>query len=468
MSGWLVARLPAMGTPVPRAIGSTGRGLDTTVLDPPAGVTDARREASVALSGTDDRSPRGLSRRRTVYLAGAGGLGNIGAEAIFLAIILEYRRRWPDARFVLAAWHPERVRSLLGGLRGDFAVIPQSTPLDRPRDLRVADVFVVCGDVALTETVVPILPAFWAAKALWARLLGAPVVFLGIEAEPIRRRLNRWVIRRVLNRVTRHYVVRNDDSRSVLAGLSARPTTLLVGCEPALLIEDNDLAPFPAPRLDRQGAELLVGFSVRDHFAEPLRLDLRRARLRRRDARPGELPPTMQRTVRFLAHQADRLIERHRARVVFVPHHCLAGEAKVILTDREVAQRIVQDMRHPEGATILPENLHPFTVMNVYRELDLVVSMRHHANSFAYRFGVPTVGCAISEKIVRHFRQLGQESLLVDPTHSDPSHAERIVDHVIEHRHILSDDLKKRLVAAQSAMHTALDAVMRGTCSRGS
>jgi hypothetical protein len=40
------------------------------------------------------------------------------------------------------------------------------------------------------------------------------------------------------------------------------------------------------------------------------------------------------------------------------------------------------------------------------------------------------------------------------------------VDHVIEHRHILSDDLKKRLVTAQSAMHTALDAVMRGACSR--
>jgi polysaccharide pyruvyl transferase WcaK-like protein len=398
----------------------------------------------------------------TIYLSGAGGLGNIGAEAIFLAIILQCQRYWPQARFVLSAWRPDRVRLLLQGLRGRFEVIPQSTPLDRPRNLRAADLFLVCGDVALTETVIPILPLFWSAKALWARLHGARVVFLGIEVEPIRRWLNRGVIRLVLNRVVRPYVVRNDDSRAVLVELGADPAVVLVGCEPALMITDEELVAFPAPTLDRHGAALLVGFGIRDHFSEPLKLDIRRAKLSRRDTEPGELSSAMKETVRFLARQADRLIERHGARVVFIPHHCLTGEDKVILTDREVAERIVAEMRHPEGTTILPENMHPFTVMNVYRQLDLVVSMRHHANSFAYRFGVPTVGCAISEKVVRHFRQVQQESLLVEPRDPDPDRADRVVDDAIRNRHVLSEELKKRLIAAQSAMDMALAAALGG------
>src|SRR5262249_21537897 len=179
------------------------------------------------------------------------------------------------------------------------------------------------------------------------------------------------------NRIVRAYVARNEDSRAILAGLSADPATVFLGCEPSLTISDDDLLPFASPPLHRRGAPLLVGFGIRDHLFEPLRLDPWRGRLRRRDASAGELSPAMTKIVRFLAHHADRLIERHGARVVFIPHHYLTGDDKVILTDREVAQRIIEHMRHPEGTTILPEGLHPFSVMNAYRQLDLVISMRH-------------------------------------------------------------------------------------------
>jgi len=398
--------------------------------------------------------------RQTIYLSGAGGMGNIGAEAIFLALIRLYQRYWPDARFIVSAWRPKRVKALLAGLPGDFQVVTQGVSLDRPRELRAADVFVVCGDVALTETVVPILPAYLATKALWARVFGARIICLGIEVEPIRRALNRWMIRRILNRIVRYYVVRNEASHKTLAHLSTEPATLLLGCEPALMIADDDLRRFPAPSLEARDAELFVGFSVRDYFAEPLRVDFWRMRLCRRDARPGTLSPAMEQTVRFLAHEADRLIERYGARVVFIPHHCLTGAEQVILTDREIAQRIVQCMRRPESTTIVSEELHPFAVMNIYRAMDLVVSMRHHATSFAYRFGVPTVGCAISEKIIRHFRQIKQEALLVDPLDPDFSKTDRVVDYVLQNRHALSADLKNHLRASQLAMRMAMDVVM--------
>jgi polysaccharide pyruvyl transferase WcaK-like protein len=440
-----------------------GFGEDSPSTGVPRGTTRPGRPVPETAGPSALWSPTlGPLPAPTIYMAGAGGVGNIGAEAIFLALIRLFQERWPHARFVLSAWRPDRVRTLVADLPGDFRIIRQSIPLDRPADLRAADIFVVCGDVALTETVIPILPTYWAVKALWARLFGAQVAFLGIEVEPVHRRLNQWVIRRVLNPVVRHYVPRNEESLETLLGLAVEPGAPLLGCEPALMVTDDDLAAFPAPPVDRQGAGLLVGFGVRDHFAEPLRLEWWRARLRRRDAQPGELSPTMGQTVRFLAGLADRLVERHGARIVFVPHHCLTGEEKVILTDAEVAGRIIREMRHPDATLILPEDLHPFTAMNVYRQLDLAVSMRHHASSFAYRFGVPTIGCAISEKIVRHYRHVKHEFLLVDPLDPDRSRAEQVVDGAVRDRRLLSDDLQASLAATQAAMSRAMERVLHG------
>jgi polysaccharide pyruvyl transferase WcaK-like protein len=388
-------------------------------------------------------------------------MGNIGAEAITLAVIALYQQHCPEARFILSAWLPERFRQVLEGVPGHFQVIPQAVPFDNPLALRRADDFVVCGDVALTESVIRGLPAYWSAKALWARLFGARVVFFGIEAEEPRLWWNRLAIRRVLNPAVSRYLLRNDASYARMGRLGARQRSLLPGCDPTLMVEERLLRLYPAPQLDRSAGELLVGFGIRDHFCGPLELDVARLQLRRRDAPPGELSPAMRQTVAFLAHLADRLIERHGARIVFVPHHALCGGNQVILTDREIAAHVVRAMRHPERTVLLPENLHPYAAMNAYRQFDLVVSMRHHATSFAYRFGVPTVGCAVSEKIETHFRQLGLASLLVDPLATDRRPAEAVLDGAIRDRAALSQRLRAGLRQDQARMRESVAALMR-------
>ncbi|HOW97803.1 MAG TPA: polysaccharide pyruvyl transferase family protein [Kiritimatiellia bacterium] len=388
-------------------------------------------------------------------------MGNLGAEAITLAVIPFFQERWGmETRFILAAWDPARMTELLRGLPGELEVIKQTVPFDRPGSLRRSDMFVVCGDVALTETVIPILPCYWAFKSWWARLFGCRVLFLGVDAEPMRRRLNRWAIRLALDRIVEHYLVRNDEARRHLLGVSRRPDRVLLGCEPALLIEDRYLSLFPPPAFDRKGARRIVGLGIRDFFSEPLRLDPFRLKLVRRDAAPGQLSDRMKKTVAGLARIADRLAERHDARLFVVPHHALDESKKVILSDREVAEHLRRAMRNPDRLEVLPENLHPYAAMNFYRQCDLAVSMRHHTSSFAFRFGVPVIGLGVSEKIRGHFRLVEQPELLLDP--AAPGDAmDRVVDDAVARRDELSGRLRRKLPELQADMKRALDAAIR-------
>ena len=398
---------------------------------------------------------------KTVFLSGAGGMGNLGAEAITLAVIPFFQERWGlETRFILAAWDPARMRDLLRGLPGDFEVVKQTVPFDRPSLVRRSDLFVVCGDVAMTETVIPILPCYWTFKSLWARLFGARVLFLGVDAEPMRRRLNRWALRLVLDRVVDHYLVRNEEARKHLLGVSRRPDRVLLGCEPALLIEDRYLELFPSPPPDRRGARLAVGMGIRDFFSEPLRLDPLRLKLIRRDAAPGQLSDPMKRTVAGLARIADRLAERHDARLFVVPHHALEESKKVILSDREMADHLRRAMRNPDRLEVLPENLHPYAAMNFYRQCDLAVSMRHHTSSFAFRFGVPVIGLGVSEKIRGHFRLVEQPEMLLDPAVSGEV-MDRVVDEAVSRREELAGRLRRRLPELQAEMKRALDVAIR-------
>lgn len=399
---------------------------------------------------------------KCLFLSGAGGMSNVGAEAILLAVIRLYQQRIPDVRFILAAWNPDRVRALLRNIPGHYDIIRQTVPFDAPAHLKGCHSYVICGDVALTESVIKCLPSFWAFKSLLARLFGNHIAFLGIEVEALRLWYNRLSVRWILDHLPGHYVVRNDESLRNLAKLGASPDTLLLGCDPALLLDDEDLRPFPAPAWEGENDALRVGFGIRDFFFEPLRLNLRHLKLARRGVRPGELSPGMKKIVAYLAQLADYLIEQHGARIVFIPHHALHGKEQVILSDLEVAERVRASMRNPSRTTLLEENLHPLSMMNVYRRLHLVVSMRHHANTFAYRFAVPTVGLAISDKINAHFRQIGQEQLLVDPLDADGRKGERVVEGALRDRREISQHLRATLSRAQASMHRAMDELVKG------
>lgn len=396
---------------------------------------------------------------KTFYLCGAGGKGNVGAEAILLSIIQTLERRYEDARFVVTSWYPDRIRDILAplGRRGD--VVRREGVFADPRQIAGADLLVVCGDVAITESVVPMLPFYNGLRTLTAGVLGTPALFLGIEAETVRRPMNRLALRHLIDRRRVVLVPRNRQSEDILNAFPVEKARVLPGCDPVLMLRPEDVAGFDEPLAGVSETRPLVGFGVRDFFSRPLRIDWRTGRLVRSDAPPGQVTLEMERMIDFTAKAADTVVSRYGAQAVFIPHHNLPEGERVILPDRVIADRIVQRMKHPDGAVILEDDLHPYRLIHFYGRLRLVFSMRHHANAFALVHQIPTFGYAISEKLVAFFEELGQADMLLDPLSRDFAPAEAKIDRVLTQGEEHSQALARGLANWRTRMNAALDAL---------
>ncbi len=394
---------------------------------------------------------------KVVYLCGAGGKGNIGAEAIALAIIKIFQRRYRAVRFIVSAWYPDRMRKLLSRLPGDFSVIKQERLLDNPFAIARADFFVICGDVSISETVVSFLPLYYALRTATANLVGRSVVFLGIEAEKISRQSNLLSLKLLVDRPANALLFRNKESFSNASQLPIQRARMTVGTEPALTLKKEDLQGFDDSTVLLSPSKLRVGFGIRDHFTQPFRVNFFRGTMTRRDKHAAETREAMERIIEYTAHIANYMAEVHDAQIVFVPHHYLPENERVIRPDREIAQMIIERLRVAKDVVITEDSLHPFTVINLYGQLDMVFSMRHHTNAFAFLNHVPTFGYGVYGKIDAFFKQIGHEDMLLNPFASDMADTYEKIDTVVQNRTSISNQLKSRLALLQNQLSTALD-----------
>jgi polysaccharide pyruvyl transferase WcaK-like protein len=400
------------------------------------------------------------SDAKVVYLLGAGGKGNIGAEAIALAIIKFFQHRYGHVRFLVSAWYPERMRELLSQIPGDFSLIEQESLLANPLTLAQADFSVVCGDVSISESVVSFLPLYYALRTASANLAGRNVIFFGVEAEEINRYYNLCGLRWLVDRACNTLVMRNEESLSNAGRIPMLKAGLLLGTEPTLALTKGDVLGFDYDGTALSRSKLRVGFGIRDHFTQPFKVDLLRGKLARRKGAAAVDAEAMSRIMEFTSRIADYMVQRYDAQIIFVPHHYLPEGERVIKTDGEVAHMIMEDMPRDRDVVVIEDRLHPFEVINLYSRLDLVFSMRHHTNAFAYLNHVPTLGYGIYPKIRAFFSHIGKSDMLIDPFTTDMSEIYSKIDHVVKHRESISMELKTGLKPLQAQLAAALDVAL--------
>lgn len=381
-----------------------------------------------------------------------------------LSIIKIFQDRYEDVRFIITSWYPDRIRELLTPLGGDFTVfnLKRESILANPVLIAKADVFVICGDVSISETVVSFLPMYYAIRTIAPRILGKRVIFLGIEAEKVNRWINIFALKWLIGWTTDYHILRNERSLDNLRRFSFGEKSLLLGCEPSLTLSPEHLKGFEYHDDRISDSKLLVGFGIRDFFSTSLKLNITKMKLRRRDVPAGQVTNKMHQIIKFTASIADYLIKKYDAQPVFVPHHFLPKDDRAILPDCDIAEMIIKEMKKPNDAVILKNNLHPFQIINFYKRLDLVFSMRHHSNAFAYYNAVPTFGYGISEKIFNFFDEIGQNNMLIDPYKPEMSEIKSRIDEVLCNKAKISKKLKAEISKFRQHMNQALDTALKG------
>jgi len=395
--------------------------------------------------------------KRTFYLAGAGGMGNIGSEAILLAIVSFLQQKYPQSRFIVSCCYPLRIREVLKDLAGDFHIIKNEGLTFNPLLIKEADIFIVCGDIALTENVLTYLPLYWSLKTLTAKALGKKVIFLGIEADRLANQLNLLALKYIITQTTDYCIVRNSSSFANLYNYNSAIFSLLLGCEPTLILPDNLISRWQYNINRSNKRNLLVGLGVRDLLFSPLIFDFFKMRLVK-NARPhNKISAKMQHVIAFTAQIADYLIDNYNADLLFIPHHYLNANNKVILNDIDIAKLIVDKMKNKSNINILDKNLHPLAVLSIYKGLDLVLSMRHHANAFAFFYNVPTIGFAIDNKIINFFKHINMPEMLIDPFRSKDDEVASLIDTTMANKDLISSHLNKTLNIKQNDLYLALE-----------
>jgi len=261
-----------------------------------------------------DGRPADPAAAPRILISGWAGAGNVGDELLARAAIAMVRQaggipvvasRDPAAT---AALH--RVEAVAWGPRGLAAAA------------RFDGVCVGPGGIIQDSTSIWSLPGHLA-TALTARVLGRPVIGLGLGAEPLQRRSSRWMLRGALG--GRPVTVRDRPSAEALAAAG-------VGCEVA---PDLTFALDLEPRAPSDELVVAVGPEADSGW-----LSTASWRLARDSAgAAGE--------AHAVAAALDRLSVRNGLRVVFV---AFGGER-----DRRHAQRVAAAMDQPSTLDCGPE-----------------------------------------------------------------------------------------------------------------
>ena len=305
-------------------------------------------------------------------VSGWVGADNVGDELIFRSLRQKLERL--GVRFAVMSVNPERTYSLHGVDVIDWRNVPMVA-----HALRESTLILGPGGILQDETSVWNLPAHLH-RALLARIIGAPIVGIGLGAGPLRTRLGRTLTRRILQNAP--LVVRDYPSASLLKSLGLQQVHAT-----------TDLSFGLAPP-EAEPAERIV-VSVRPFSGTG---GLRPARASDHRVAAEE------RRLTALARALDQLSGRTN-----LPIHLLALEPE---RDAMFHEHLRRKMKAPTSSSIA----HIDTVLDEVARSRLVVGMRYHAIAAAILAGRPCVAIAYSPKVRYIAEHLGSAGVIVPNT----------------------------------------------------
>jgi polysaccharide pyruvyl transferase CsaB len=324
-----------------------------------------------------------LEQKKPVKIAVSGyyGFRNLGDDSILHAISAMFRRFPVPVQLTVLSGDPEDTRRQYG-----LNAEPRFSPKALFRTLKECDILLSGGGSLLQDTTSSLSLLYYLAVMGLAQLLGKPVVVFANGIGPVKKPLNRTLVRRIIQKCAL-VTVRDQQSLQELRSMGVSHPQIHVTADPAFTLEPTHPPRALLRELGIPDEAQVVGISVR------------------------ELPDNGNFPEQF-ARLCDRLsLELGKTIVFLVMQESL---------DEALSRRIQSAMTAPSFLAKTPGD--PGAMLSLIRDMDAVVSMRLHTIIFAAQMQVPVAGCIYDPKVAA-FLDLLELPSCGTPRDMDADHA---------------------------------------------
>jgi polysaccharide pyruvyl transferase CsaB len=338
-------------------------------------------------------------------MSGYFGLENLGDEAIFEAMVHNFREHCAEVELTALVASPTRAQKL--GVK----TVPRKKLRPIMAALRQTDLLVSGGGGLIQDSTGVGSVVYYLGLIRLAALMGKPTFLYAQGFGPVRsawgRRLCRWLSHSVSLATFRDQDSLDDFRKlagnSVPAFVTADPALLLPPCPPKELSEllqreglSGEISRLDGPTGKHQGSGPLVAVTVR---------------------------PWPNFDLQAVADGLQRFHEQHQARYVLMAFHPEQ--------DLAVCRRLKERLKAP--STLLDPSWQPAQVAGFLRCCDLIMGMRLHSLILAAGAQVPCLGLSYDPKVERFARRAGAVPLRLEELSSQSLFT--ALEHLLNGRH---------------------------------
>ena len=362
-----------------------------------------------------------------VLISGYYGFANAGDEAMLSAIIASLKDINANIEIVVISGNPQVTAQAY-----NIKAIPRFSLWQIVKQLFKAELLISGGGSLLQDVTSERSLYYYLSIIQLAKLFGKKTMLYGQGIGPLHGKLAKKITAFVCKQAD-CVTVRDSGSALELEDLGLDKSQLVVTADPVFAMHavSRDLGRRILQKHNFQGAKPVVGISVRPW----LKLENYKV---------------------ILAEVADYVVDKHDARVVFLPMH--------YPQDLKVSQEIAELMQHKESSLVLEDLYSTEEFLSVIGNFDLLIGVRLHALIFAAVMQVPIIGISYDPKIDRFLQGVQTTAVACLDTLSLDVLIEKVdsvLKNIEQERELQSNCVKKLREAAQENARIAVDLLLR-------
>lgn len=358
---------------------------------------------------------------KKIVVSGYFGFDNSGDDAILKAMVEDFKKLNRDIEITALSKNPEKTRRVYGINAVDRFSLKELVKALRESDLLLSGGGSLLQDITSTRSII-----YYLSLIILAKMLKKKVYVYANGIGPIDKKINRFLTRKVLNKVD-YITLRDRLSYKFVRELGVTNKNIEVTADPVFTLKAEEEYRIDEILKDEdiKITDKTLGFCIRDY---------------KKDETIKEK----------FAKTIDLLIEKDYE-ILLVPFHMPRDN----VYSREVADKCL----HKEKVMLIEKNYSAGELMGIFKRLRLLAAMRLHSLVYAASVNLPMVGIIYDPKVEAMVGELGiKEAVDVENFTAEELYKKILeaLDNLEERREVLIENTEKMRQASKENVDIAL------------